>query len=331
MLPIVVVAGPRQGGPGERELMFEASDQAFARRGISDITRIDVPGRGSGDDTDEAGVRSPVASAIPALQSGSLFGGPTGVLFVDAHQLQKAEAQVLVEVVGAMPDDGTVAVVFLAAGSLPAVLDKALQGAAEQVKVAAVTERTAANWLGAAARQRSLRLGDGAAAALIRRFGSDLAALAQALDQLAVDGATITADTVTDRFRNRPDEPMWYYSDAVAAGNTGDALRRLADFLLHGHPLQLLAFLQGDLRRRAIAAAAPDYDTFLDRAGATRGRPAERVWKASRRARPEDLRKALSALARADIQLKTAPEATHRVTLERLTVALSLWYGAPTR
>ncbi len=32
-------------------------------------------------------------------------------------------------------------------------------------------------------------------------------------------------------------------------------------------------------------------------------------------------------MARADLQLKTAPEPTHRVTMERLTVALSYWYS----
>jgi hypothetical protein len=63
--------------------MFEAAHEAFERWGIGDITRIDVPGRASGEETDESGIRSPVSAAIPALQSGSLFGGATGVLIVE--------------------------------------------------------------------------------------------------------------------------------------------------------------------------------------------------------------------------------------------------------
>ena len=327
MQQIVVVSGPRQGGPGERELMFEAAAEAFGRWGIEDVTRIDVPARASGEEADDSGVRSPVAAAIPALQSGSLFGGSTGVLFVDADQLHKAEADLLAAVIPTVADDGTIGVVLLGSGALPAVLDRALKQRAELVTIKAITERTAQTWLVAAARKRSLRLAEGAAAALIRRFGSDVAALARALDQLAVAGGTVTAGAVTERFRNRPDEPMWHYTDAVASGRTGEALRRLSDFLLHGHPLQLLAYLQNDLRRRAMAASAPDYQTFLARSGTNDTRSAQLTWQAGRRARPDDLRKALAAMARADLQLKTAPEPTHRVTMERLTVALSYWYN----
>ena len=109
------------------------------------------------------------------------------------------------------------------------------------------------------------------------------------------------------------------------------ALRRLADFLQHGHPLQLLAFLQSDVRRRSFAAAAPDYDTFLDWDGGRAGWALEKVWKQRSRIKGSDLKLALGALARADLQLKTAPEATHRVTMERLTVAMCRWYGGARR
>jgi hypothetical protein len=61
--------------------------------------------------------------------------------------------------------------------------------------------------------------------------------------------------------------------------------------------------------------------------GGRRGFPLEKVWKQRNRVNDSDLRLALGALARADLQLKTAPEATHRVTMERLTVALCRWYG----
>ena len=52
----------------------------------------------------------------------------------------------------------------------------------------------------------------------------------------------------------------------------------------------------------------------------------KKVWDARGRVRASDLQKAVASLAKADLQLKTAPEATHRVTLERLTVALCRWY-----
>jgi len=51
------------------------------------------------------------------------------------------------------------------------------------------------------------------------------------------------------------------------------------------------------------------------------------VWDQRSRTRSESLRRSLDALARADLQIKTAPEETHRVTLERLTVAMCRWLG----
>ena len=226
-----------------------------------------------------------------------------------------------------MADDGTIGVILLSSGALPSALDRALKQRAEQVAIRAITERTAQTWLVAAARKRSLRLAEGAAAALIRRFGSDVAALAGRSISSPSTGApsppprspTASGTGRTSRCGTTP-------TPSPRVGPV-EALRRLSDFLLHGHPLQLLAYLQNDLRRRAMAAAAPDYETFLARSGTNDTRSAELTWQAGRRARPDDLRKALTAMARADLQLKTAPEPTHRVTMERLTVALSYWYS----
>ncbi len=177
-----------------------------------------------------------------------------------------------------------------------------------------------------------MRIEPEAANALLARFGSDIASMSQALDQMEGIDGPVTLEEVTSRFRNRPDEPMWHYSDAVAAGNTGEALRRLADFLTHGHPLQLMSFLQGDLRRRSIAAASPTIEVFADRIGSSAEHyPTRKAWNSRDAASEDDLRRALDALARADLELKSAPEATHRVTMERLTVALCRWYGGGRR
>ncbi len=325
--PIVTVLGPGQAGPGERELMLTEARTALDARGVEDVVRVDVPGRGSGDEVEDSGLRSPVAAAVPALQSGSLFGGSSGCLIVDAHALHKAEAEVLAELVGSIPLDGSVVAVFVAEGSIPAPLGKALRAIAEAVKVDRLTERSAAAWLSSAARTRGIKLDADAAGLLIQRFGTDLGALGSALDQLAVAGGRITAETVRDRFKNRPDEPMWHLADAIVSGDAGQSLRRLEDFLIHGHPLQLLAFLQNDVRRRCLAAAADDYETFVERDGGRKGYAMEKVWKQRNQAKAVDLRKALGALARADLHLKTMPETTHRVTMERLTVAMCHWYG----
>lgn len=330
-IPLVVVLGPRDAGPGEREQMLKRAHEALRKLGVDEVTRVDVPGKGAGEDSEDSALRVSIQNAVPAFQSGSLFGDRTGVLVVDAQQLQKAEATVLAELCATL-DGGSVAVAFVSAGAVPAPLGSFLKKTATSVTVKKLRERDAAEWLHQAARDRGLRVTRGAVDALVQRFGSNVAALGQALDQLSVDHKEISEGTVVGRFRNRPDEPMWHYADAVAAGNHGEALRRLADFLIYGHPLQLLAFVENDLKRRSMAAAAPDQATFAEWIGQkSDAYPVKKAWQRRMHVKSSDLALALNAVARADLTIKTQPEVTHRVTLERLTVALSRWYGGSRR
>jgi DNA polymerase III delta subunit len=326
MKSIVAISGPREAGPGERDLMLSRAAAVFEQFDVTDITRIDVPPKGSTEDSSDGSLRVPVQAVVPALQSGSLFGDRTGLLVVDAQALLKAEAEVIAELVGLVDPEAIVAV-FVAAGTIPAPLGKALKSAAEAITIKRLNERGASDWLVHAARDRRLRIHGDAVEALIQRFGTDVASLGQALDQLAASGDEVSAETVLNRFKNRPDEPAWLYMDSVAAGHRGEALRRLADFLQHGHPLVLLATIQNDLRRRSLASAAPDFTTFASNDGGARNYGMEKVWKQRNRVKAADLRSALDAVARADLTLKTKPEPTHRVTMERLTVALCRWYG----
>ena len=330
MKPVLAVLGPRDAGPGERLEMLRRAQALLDQSDVDGIDRIDVPPRGGGEEI-EGSMRAAVERMVPALQSGSLFGGRRGVMVVDAHQLLKAEADVAASLVETV--DGTSAVVvFVADGSLPGALGKTVRAVGESVTVRKLRERDAADWLAAQGRDRRMRIEPEAANALLQRFGSDIASMAQALDQLATVEGPVTLDEVTARFRNRPDEPMWLYSDAVASGDTGEALRRLADFLTHGHPLQLMAFLLSDLRRRSIAAASGDLATFAEKIGSSTDHyPTKKAWNQREASSEEDLRRALDAMARADIELKTVPEASHRVTMERLTVALCRWYGGGRR
>jgi DNA polymerase III delta subunit len=329
MKSIVVISGPRDSGPGEREQALDRAAKVFTQLGVDDPTRIDVPGKGAGSvDSDGTGqLRNAVQHAVPALQSGSLFAGKSGLLVVDAQNLLKAECEVLAELVEASDHESVVAV-FVALGAVPAPLGKALRTHGESISVKKLRERDATDWLTGAARERGLRLDRDAVEAFVAVFGSDVAAMRQALDQLAVDGGEISGKRVRDRFKNRPDEPIWHFTDAIAKGDSGEALRRLEDFLLHGHPLQLLASLESDLRKRALAQVAPDRETFADWIGQKASAyPVKKVWDSRGRVRASDLHRALTALSKADLHMKTAPETTHRVTLERLTVAMCRWYG----
>ncbi len=320
-MAIVTILGPRDAGPGERALVFQKVAEFL---GDEPPTRIDVPAKGSTGDG-EGRLREGVAEIVPALQSGSLFGGATPVLLVDAQHLLRAEAEIVAELVEAA-DPSSTALVVVSAGPVPAPLGKVLRTVGEVVEIPKLRERDAAAWLAEAAKARGLRLEGPAAAILLQRFGTDLAALGQALDQLAVLGRVVDVDTVRERFTNRPEEPVWLLTDAIVAGREAEALRRLADYLEHAHPLALLASLEGEIRRRALAQVAPDFETLAGWVGSSRY-PVKKAWEARNRTRAAGLARALDAIARADLALKREPEATHRVTMERLTVALSRWLG----
>lgn len=324
-MSVLAIVGPRDAGPGERQEMLEQAHAYLAE--ADSLVRVDVPAKGTATDDGATGaLRTDIEPVVPALQSGSLFGGSEAVLLVDAQSLLKAEAEIIGDLLEGVPDSLDVAIT--SAGALPAPLARALREAGDVVKVKKFRERDAGQWLSVELKRRKLRMPGEAQNALIQRFGSDLAALAGALDQLELADELPSADELIERFRTRPDEPVWLYADAVSSGNVGEALRRLTDFLTHSHPLVLLAYLENDLKRRAMAAAAPDLATFAEWSGTKPDHfPTKKAWNARTRTSDSELRRALDAISRADQHLKSAPEETHRLTMERLTVALCRWYS----
>ncbi len=325
-MALLIISGPSNAGPGEREQMLAMASKHFSTKGVdrSEVVRIDVPGRGAGLEGDGA-LRAELEPMIPLLQSGSLFGGSVGLELVDAQNLQRSEVETLVELLDSAPLD-SIEVVLVAAGTVAKPLSTLAKSRGSVVSVRKTWERQAEKWLSEEVRRRGLSWERGASEAMLQRFGSDTAGMGQALDQLAEVDAKITARLILDRFKNRPDEPLWHITDAIDRGDRAEALRRLADFLTHGHPLVYLAALESDLKRRTLAAAAPDEATFKEWVGGGSDRVLARVWSKRTRVRESALRRAQEALVKADRVLKTQPEDVHRVTLERLTVALCMWY-----
>lgn len=327
-MSLYVVSGPSGAGPGERDEMLSAARQVLAEANVApgDVVRIDVPGRGAGAEG-EGTMRAELEPAVPILQSGSLFGGSQALLLTDAHLLQAAEAEILAELIQHR-DPAAVTVVLVAGGKLAKPLAAVVKEGGRTISVAKMWERNALQWVQAEVESRALTFEKGAAEALIQRFGTDTGSMSRALDQLREHRGSISADLVLSRFKNRPEEPLFLYIDAVEKGKAGEALRRLADFLTHGHPLQVVGAIDHDLRRRSLAATAPDQETL---ARWLKAKPSDRrtarLWSSRGRIPESALRRAQEALLRADRVLKSEPEETHRVTMERLTVALCRWYS----
>lgn len=322
-MSLLIVSGPSSPGPGEREQMLEVATAHMTQHEVArdQVVRIDVPGRGAGEEGDGS-LRAELEPMIPLLQSGSLFGGAQGLELVDAENLQKAEVETLADLLQGA-DLVAIEVALVYGGAVPKAIRK-LGG--QTVSVKKMWERQASQWLDEEVNARGLALEKGAAEAMMKRFGTDTASMGQALDQLEETSAKITAELIMDRFKNRPDEPTWHITDAIEKGDVPTALRRLSDFLVHGHPLVYLAALESDLKKRALAATAPDKDTLKQWVGGS-DRQISRLWNQRGRVRESALRRAQEALVRADRVVKTHPEDVHRVTLERLTVAFCRWYG----
>jgi hypothetical protein len=183
MSAIVHIKGPSDAGPGERKEMLERAGRLLEDAGVGDIVRIDVPARGAEEAGAQGSLRPGVDQVVPALQSGSLFGDRLGVKIVDGQALQKAEAEAIAALLEAMDPDA-VSVVFVTAGALPAPLGKLVRTMGEVVEVAKRRERDATEWLFGEIKRRRLRMQPEATAAIVRKFGSDVAAAEQALDQL---------------------------------------------------------------------------------------------------------------------------------------------------
>lgn len=322
-MSLLIISGPSNAGPGEREQMLELAGKHFAQHDVSpdQIVRIDVPGRGGGE-SGAGVVRTELEPMIPLLQSGSLFGETLGLELVDAQNLQKVEVETFADLVEGA-DLAVIEIVAVYLGAVPKAV-AALGG--EKISVKKMWDRQATAWLSKEVEARGLEIPPDAREALIKRFGTDTASLGQALDQLEQSSGKITATSVMDRFRNRPDEPTWHITDAIEKGDVATALRRLSDFLVHGHPLVFLAALESDLKKKALASAAPDQETLREWVGGSE-RQVARLWSRRGRVRESSLRRAQEALVRADRVVKSQPEEVHRVTLERLTVAMCRWYG----
>ena len=327
---------PSNAGPGERQDAFERARGFLTEAGVAPdrVVRLDVPSR-RGTDQEEAEpegtLRPDLEGLIPMLQSGSLFGEKEGAMIVEAQNINAAEGALLAELL-AQADPELVSIVFISFGALPIGLSKTVKATGETVMIRKMWERQAGEWLDSEVRHRELSLEPGAGEALLQRFGTDTASLSGALDQLEEHRGKITKELVLDRFRNRPDEPLSHYLDAVAAGNVGDSLRRLGDFLTHGHPLTLLATIENDLKRRSLASVASDEDSLRKMLGArSDDRRVARLWRERGRINDSSLRRAVDALVRAERVMKSQPEELHRVTLERLTVAMCRWVGTRRR
>ncbi|HYM16742.1 MAG TPA: DNA polymerase III subunit delta, partial [Dehalococcoidia bacterium] len=122
-------------------------------------------------------------------------------------------------------------------------------------------------WIKSAARQRTLKLTDGAARSLASVIGSNLWALDNELDKLTAyaGGEAVDEAAVSTLVSAARETKVWDLADAIVAGNQRSALTSMGRLLTAGEAPQLLLFmiarqyrqliLVKDLRERRVPQA----------------------------------------------------------------------------
>ena len=271
---VLALVIPDRGGPGEREEALVAARGHLRKEGVErgQIVRVDVPSTRGGGAVPPGGpnqhgaFRADLNGVVPLLQSSSLFGLKQGLLLMDANFLLAAESRAMAELLPAI-DPSAVAVAIVAQRSLPATLAKTVRAIGKVKTLLPLWENQIHGWLMGQMKEKGLRMSYQARAAMVQRFGTDRAALRRALEQLQGENRPITAEMVMERFRSRPDQPVFRILDEIVAGNAEAALRRLGDYLANsrssdGRPHILLGVVESDLRLRLKASQARNRDHF---------------------------------------------------------------------
>ncbi len=174
-------------------------------------------------------------------------------------------------------------------------------------------------FVGAEAKRRGIRLGSGAASALVDRIGPDLLALRSELEKLALfvsEGESVTARLVVDASAEVAEEPIWELTDAIGNGQTGEALRLLGRMRGAGAPAPvILGSLASHWRKLLrIESGAP-----------VSGHPyaVKKLRAQAERYRPGELQVGLRGIWELDAILKGEGVLDPEVALERLVLNLS--------
>jgi DNA polymerase III subunit delta len=254
------------------------------------------------------------ARVLDAARTRSLFAARRAVVVRGADAL-KGEPDGLEAFLG----DPTPGVVLVLLAAKPdrrrSVWKKLLDGArvvkAEPLKGAALRGRVQEEL-----RRRKLKVPPEALEELIDRVGQDLRRLMGELDKLEAfaqgRAAGLTAEEVAGVLGRGLSQPIFKLSDAFAERNARETLELAEALLDEGEEaVRILGVLHRALRQVRAAAALRGQRLGRDEVAARLGLPPNMAFKAqilmdaARAWSEEDLRRALTALMRADRELKT--------------------------
>lgn len=255
------------------------------------------------------------AQTLPFLTDRRLVVGRDLGLFS-----KQAMVEPLVSLLANLPDTTDLILVWEKASTsqrLPAI-PKTLSGALKSVGAETIDAAPSGRGRKSAVDERlataPVRLDASAKRAIVDRIGDDLGRLSSIFETLVSAfglDAALSDDDVVPFLGAASDVPPWELTDAIDDGNIALALEKLERMLVGGerHPLQALATLHNHYQRALRLDGAPVVDersaaAHLGMSGSTF--PARKALALSRRLGSERLSRALSLLARSDLDLRGA-------------------------
>ena len=230
------------------------------------------------------------------------------------------------------PLDTTELVLVAGGGRLSKKLTDAVQRCGGRVIDTAPPSRPKdrTSWVRAAAELHGCRVDAAAVAMIVDRLGDDVGRLEGILGVLTAaygPGARLGVPEVEPYLGSAGGVPPWDFTDAIDAGDTPKALS-LMNRMLHGaerHPLQVMAVLHGHygkLARLDGSGAASEHDAAAV-LGIKPGYPARKALDASRRLGGDGVRRAITLLADADLDLRGRTDLENQTVMEVLVARLS--------
>jgi DNA polymerase III subunit delta len=266
---------------------------------------------------------APTAEIAQALGTASLLGGRRLVVIHEAEGLKKDQVETLSSWIESPSDDATL--VLIASGRHR--LNALVQNKGAVVNLEAPKGRRLASWIRERGRQQhSLNVDDRGAWALIEAIGGDLRELDASLEQLATaqgDANHVGAAEVHQAFARAADERIFVLTDALGERRTSAAMATLRKLLDQDEPpLLLLGSLVAHIKRLLVAhrLAGAGRRALADALGMPDWR-AERIGRQSRSYREEELVRALTVLAEADVEMKGG-DLPPEIALERAVLKI---------
>lgn len=169
------------------------------------------------------------AGTFAELTGGSLFASASIVVLQDISGLDQGLFDLVAATAANPPEDLCLVMTHPGGVKGKGLLDRLKKAKVETMEAAAIKTWELGKFVEAEARLAKVRLGNGAAQALVDAIGADPRALASAVVQLGddMDGQPVTVESIHIYFGGRAEVTSFAVADDVLAGRTGDALEKL--------------------------------------------------------------------------------------------------------